>query len=54
MEYEKLKPGSSSNFDNTPLISEVKGKKNWEGSDSYSNKKIPFNGRTSAITPALV
>lgn len=54
MEHEKLKLGSSSNFDNTSLISKVKEKKIWEGSDSYSNKKIPYNGRTSAVTPALV
>jgi hypothetical protein len=54
MEHEKLKLGSSSNFDNTSLISKVKEKKIWEGSDSYSNKKIPYNGGTSDTTPALV
>lgn len=53
MEHEKLKLGSSSNFDNTSLISKVKEKKIEKDLTHIQIKKIPYNGRTSAITPAL-
>jgi hypothetical protein len=52
-EHEKLKLGSSSNFDNTSLISKVKEKKIEKDLTHIQIKKIPYNGRTSAITPAL-